>query len=546
LAKTFDIIIVGAGHNGLTAACYLAKAGWKPLLLERRETIGGIAVTEQLHPGFRCPTLAHSTGPFLPQIASDLSLERHGLVILRPAVRVFSPSPDGRALLLYDDPARTAAELTRLSTRDAKSFPEFHRSLGRIGRLLSRLLRMTPPSIQTPRLPEIFDLIGLGKGFRALGRRDAYRLLRWGPMAVADLVSEFFETELLRATIAARGVRGMFAGPWSAGTSANLLLAAAADGHAAGPAAFVQGGPGALTQALLSAAREAEAGLRTEAEVSQIAVRDGAVTGVVLANGEEISASTVVSNADPKRTFLRLVGPMHLDPDFLQKVRNYRSTGSIAKVNLALSGLPGFSALQKAGAGSDGPAALSGRIHIGPDIDYLERAFDAAKYGEPSPAPCLDITIPSVGDPALAPPGCHVMSVLAQFAPYRLKGDGWQTRGKVFADAVIETLSRYAPNLPDLILHRQVISPLDLEEVYGLTEGHLFHGEPSLDQLFTMRPMLHWAQYRTPIRGLYICGSGTHPGPGITGASGANAAREILRDLRRARPGRDHEARSAQ
>lgn len=542
MAKTFDIVIVGAGHNGLTAACYLAKAGWKPLLLERRETIGGIAVTEQLHPGFRCPTLAHSTGPFLPRITSDLSLERHGLEILRPTVRVFSPSPDGRALLLYDDPARTAAELTGLSAKDAASFPEFHRSLGRIGKFLSRLLLMTPPSIENFRLREILSLIGVGKGFRALGKRDAYRLLRWGPMAVADLVSEYFETELLRATIAARGIQGMFAGPWSAGTSANLLLAAAADGHAAGSAAFVRGGPGALTQALLSAAREAGAELRTGAEVSQIAVRDGAVAGVVLASGEEIPARTVVSNADPKRTFLRLVGPMHLDPDFLQKIRNYRSTGAIAKVNLALSGLPRFSALQRVGAGSDGLAALSGRIHIGPDIDYLEQAFDAAKYGEPSPAPCLEITIPSVGDPSLAPPGRHVMSVLAQFAPYRLKGDGWQTRGEVFADAVIETLSRYAPNVRDLILHRQVISPRDLEEVYGLTEGHIFHGEPSLDQLFTMRPLLHWAQYRTPIRGLYLCGSGTHPGPGVTGASGANASREIAKDLRRAQPGGGREA----
>ena len=536
MARTFDIVIVGAGHNGLTAACYLAKSGWKPLLLERREVPGGIAVTEELHPGFRCPTVAHSTGPFLSRVTSDLGLERHGLEILRPEVRVFSPSPDGRALLLYDDPARTAAELTRLSARDARSFPEFHRSLGRIGSLLSRLLLMTPPSIQNPRLPDILSLIGIGKGFRGLGRREAYRLLRWGPMAVADLVSEFFETELLRATIAARGIQGMFAGPWSAGTSANLLLAAAADGHGAGPAALVRGGPGALTQALLSAARETGAQLRTGAEVAQIVVRDGAVAGVVLASGEEINARTVVSNADPKRTFLRLIGPMHLDPEFLQKIRNYRSTGAVAKVNLALSALPRFSALSTLSEGANGPAALSGRIHIGPDIDYLEHAFDAAKYGEPSPEPCLDVTIPSVGDSSLAPPGRHVMSVLAQFAPYRLRGDGWETRGETYADAVIETLSRYAPNLPDLILHRQVISPRDLEEVYGLTEGHIFHGEPSLDQLFTMRPLLHWARYRTPIRGLYLCGSGTHPGPGVTGASGANASREIAKDLRRGHP----------
>ncbi|HSS43758.1 MAG TPA: NAD(P)/FAD-dependent oxidoreductase, partial [Thermoanaerobaculia bacterium] len=517
------------------AACYLAKAGWKPLLLERRQTVGGIAVTEPLHPGFRCPTLAHSTGPCLPSIASDLGLERHGLEILRPGVRVFAPSTDGRALLLFDDPARTTAGLKELSARDAEAFPRFHQSLGRIGKLLSRLLLMTPPSIEKLRLPEIFNLIGLGRAFRGLPKRDAYRLLRWGPMAVADLVSEYFETELLRASIAVRGIRGMFAGPWSAGTGANLLLAAAADGHSAGPAAFVRGGPGALTQALLSAAREAGAELRTGAEVSRIAIADGAVAGVVLASGEEISVRTVVSNADPKRTLLGLVDPEHLDPDFLQKIHNYRSAGAIAKVNVALSGLPGFSAFERKREGSEALTLLSGRIHIGPDIDYLERAFDAAKYGEPSPAPCLEVTIPSAGDPSLAPPGRHVMSVLAQFAPYRLKGDGWKTRGEAFADTVIETLSRYAPNLPDLILHRQVITPQDLEETYGLTEGHMFHGEPSLDQLFAMRPLLDWAQYRTPIRRLYLCGSGTHPGPGVTGASGANAAREIMKDLRRAR-----------
>ena len=532
MAKTFDIVIAGAGHNGLTAACYLAKAGWKPLLLERRELVGGVAVTESLDPGFRCPTLLHTTGPYLPGIARDLGLDRHGLEILRPQVRVFAPPADGPALLLYDDPARTAAGLAGISRRDAEAFPEFHRSLGRIGALLSRLLRMTPPSIERIRFPEIFHLIGLGRGFRGLPRRDAYRLLRWVPMAVADLVTEFFETELLRATIAARGIRGMLAGPWSAGTGANLLLSAALDGHSAGPDGFVRGGPGALTQALLSAASEAGVEIRTGTEVAQIAVRDGTAVGVVLASGEEVPARIVVSNADPKRTFLDLVGPAQLDPDFLQKVRNYRCQGACAKVNLALSGLPRFSALPASAARVEAETALSGRIQIGPDVDYLEHAFDAAKYGEPSPAPCLEITIPSIADDSLAPRGQHVMSILAQFAPYRVNGDGWKRRRDVFADAVIRTLSRYAPDLPGLILHRQVLSPLDLEEVYGLTQGHLFHGEPSLDQLFTMRPLLHLAQYRTPIRGLYLCGSGTHPGPGVTGAPGANAAREIQRDLR--------------
>lgn len=528
MAKAHDIVIIGGGHNGLVAACYLAKAGISPLVLERREIVGGASVTEEIHPGFRCSTLAHSAGPLLPHIARDLRLERNGLEILKPEVRVFAPSAAGPSICLYEDTARAAGELAKISAHDAASYPEFESSFARIGRVLAPLLSMTPPTIEKPAAGEVWNLGKVGLAFRRLGKKDAFRLLRWGPMAVADLAAEWFETELLRAVVAARGIFGAFAGPWSAGTSAGLLWQAAISGHAAGPSSGVKGGMGALTQALAKAAMDLGVEIRTGAQVSRIRVNDGRATGLVLASGEEITAQVVVSNADPRHTFLALVDPVDLDPDFLTKIRNYRSIGSAAKVNLALSGLPSFSAFN----GSVAAATLSGRIHVGPDIDYLEHAFDAAKYGDYSPRPYLDITIPSILDRSLVPEGAQVMSIYAQFAPYNLKNGDWNSRREEFGNTVVNLLSSYAPNLKDLIVQRQVITPLDLEQTYGLTGGHILHGEPALDQLFAFRPLIGWAQYRTPIRGLYLCGAGTHPGGGVTGGPGANASREIIRDFK--------------
>jgi phytoene dehydrogenase-like protein len=524
------VVIIGAGHNGLIAAFYLAKAGLRPLVLERREVVGGSCVTEEFHPGFRCSTLAHSAGPLLPKVARDLDLERHGLSFVRPEVRAFAPSPDGRSFCIYDDAARTADGLKKLSARDAAKYSEFRESFERIGRVLAPLMTRTPPPVDTPTLGDLWNLGKLGKDFRGLGKKDAYRLLRWGPMAVADLVAEWFETELLRAAVAARGIYGALAGPWSAGTSLGLLVQAAFDGQAVAPASFVSGGMGALTRALAEASKSAGAEIRTGAGVERVMVKDGRAAGVVLEGGEEIPARAVVSNADPRATFLRLVEPSELGPDFLTKVRNYRSTGAVAKVNLALDALPSFEALKN--AGGDSVAELSGRIHIGPDIDYLEHAFDAAKYGDFSHAPYLDITIPTLAAPSLAPEGKHVMSVHVQFAPYKLKEGDWDSRRDELADTVVETLSAYAPNLSDLILQRRVITPLDLEREFGLSGGHIHHGEMSLDQFYAFRPVIGWARYRTPIRNLYLCGAGTHPGGGVTGAPGANASREILKDLK--------------
>jgi phytoene dehydrogenase-like protein len=532
VSKGRDIVIVGGGHNGLVAAYYLAKAGFKPLVLESRPVVGGAAITDEIHPGFRCPTLAHSAGPLAPHVLTELGLERHGLERITPATWIFAPTPDGRSVSLHEDDVRTAASLAKVSERDARSYPEFQASFGRIGRVLAPLLAAAPPSIDAPTAGDAWAAVKFGKAFRALPKKDAYRLLRWGPMAVADLVAEWFETEVLRAAIAARGIFGMFAGPWSAGSSLGLLLQAAAGGRVPGPAAFVKGGLGSLSAALEAAAKAAGAEVRTNARVERITVSDGRVTGVALADGEEIAAGAVVSNADPKRTFLGLLDPTDLTPTFLQRIQNYRSVGTAAKVNIALSKLPTFSAVS--GNGANAREALSGRIHIGPEIDYLERAFDAAKYGEYSAEPYLDVTIPSISDPSLAPQGAHVCSIYVQFAPYKLKSGDWDDRREEFGDAVVKTLATYAPDLPGAVVARQVLTPPDLERTYGLTGGHILHGEPALDQSFAFRPVMGWAQYRTPISGLYLCGAGTHPGGGVTGAPGANAAREIVKDLKKA------------
>ena len=521
-----DILIIGGGHNGLVTAFYLAKAGFKPLVLERRPMVGGAAITEEFHPGFKCSTLAHSAGPLHPKIVSEMGLERHGLKVMAPEAGVTALSPDGRALTLHTNGSKAAAAIESFSQKDAARYAEFQASLAKIGKVIARALEMAPPDIDDPSKGDLWAMLQTGRAIRSLGKKDMYRLLRWGPMAVADLVAEYFETELLRATIAARGIFGTFLGPWSAGSSLVLLLRAAGDFHPAGSAWFAAGGMGAITQAMAAAAQAAGAEIRTGAGVAEIRIKDGAATGVALASGEEIPARAVVSNADPKRTLLKLVDPTHLSPDFVLKLQHYRMPGTVAKVNLALSGLPQFTALISDAGG------LKGRIHIGPEIDYLERAFDESKYGDFSKQPYLEVAIPSLTDSSLAPAGQHVMSIYMQYAPFKLKNGDWESQRAALGETVVKTLAQYAPGLPDLILHHQIITPQDLEDIYGLTGGHIFHGELALDQFFTMRPLLDWARYRTPIQNLYLCGSGTHPGVGLTGGSGANAAREILKGMK--------------
>ena len=527
MTETRDIVIIGGGHNGLITAFYLAQAGYKPLVLERRPQTGGAAVTEEFSPGFRCSMLAHTAGPIRADIVRDMQLERHGLKFVTPDVGVVALSADNRALILYNDTQKSSQEISRFSQKDAAKYPEFQESLGKLGKVIGDALLLPPPNIDSPSTGDLWGMLQTGRGIRKLGKKDMFRLLRWGPMAVADLVAEFFETELLRATIAARGIFGTFLGPWSAGSSLVLLIRAAGDSHPAGSSYFVAGGTGALTQAMAAAAKRAGAEIQTGVEVREIRIKDACATGVVLANGDEVSAKTVISNADPKRTLLRLVDPTYLAPDFVQKLKNYRMPGTVAKVNLALSGLPEFTALKGTNNG-----ALSGRIHIGPEIDYLERAFDDSKYGNFSQHPYLEITIPTLTDASLAPAGKHVMSIYMQYAPFKLKNGDWDSQRDNLGNTVVQTVAQYAPNLPSLVMDGKIITPKDLEETYGLTQGHIFHGELSLDQFFTMRPLLDWARYRTPINNLYLCGSGTHPGAGLTGGSGANAAREIMKELK--------------
>jgi phytoene dehydrogenase-like protein len=523
-----EVVIIGAGHNGLVAAFYLARAGLHPMVLERRQTVGGAATTEEFHPGFKCSTLAHCTS--LPDaIAQEMELRRHGLEMIHAATAVFVPAPDSRALALSRDAGETRRQIEKFSARDAARYAELEGALAGMAPFLRGLLAMTPPTISRPRRRDWWQLLRAGRSFRRIGKKQMLRLLRWAPMPAADFAEEWFETESLRAVVAARAIFGSAVGPRSPGTTTRLLLESALGGLA-GSAAFPRGGMGSLAEAMAAAARAAGATIRIGAEVARVLVKDGAVAGVALASGEEIAARAVISSADPKRTFLALIDPVHLAPEFLAKIRNYRAAGVVAKVNLALDRLPQFSAA--AAAGDDASETLAGRIQIGPSVEYLERAFDDSKYGEISRAPFLDVIIPSLSDRALAPPGKHVMSIVAQFAPYRLKSGDWAQERDRLADRVVATLAEYAPGFRETIVARQVITPKDLEETYALTGGHIFHGELSLDQLFTMRPLLGWAQYRTPLAGLYLCGSGTHPGLGLSGLSGLNAAGEILKELK--------------
>ena len=516
-----DVIFIGGGHNGLAAAAVVARGGAKTLVLEARSSIGGAAITEEIHPGFRISTLAHAAQP-AAQLISELRLGDHGLELIDPDPYLFAPLPDGRSLSVRRDVNATASNISAFSKDDAVRYPEFCGTIARLRPFIGAIMSSPPPEIEQPSRADLWSMLVMGKRFRGLGKKDAYRLLRWAPMSAADFVSEWFDSEPLRATLAAGGIFGTSFGPRSAGSAAVLLMRLCAGD---GPQRLVRGGVGSFTAALASAARAAGAEIRTGVEVSRIEVKDGRATGVTLASGEVLHAKVIVSNADPRRTLLGMVDPVHLAPGFVSRVRNYRAAGTVAKVNLALSALPRFTSLN----GND--SALKGFIHIGPELDYLERAFDASKYGTWSPNPYLDVTIPTLTDPALAPAGAHVMSISAQYAPYRLRHTGWDAASAAFADSVIATLATYAPDLPSLILQRQVITPLELESKYRLTGGHIFHGELALDQLFTMRPLLGWARYRTPIQGLYMCGSGTHPGYGVSGLSGLNAAREILKDL---------------
>lgn len=516
------IVIIGSGHNGLAAAFYLAKAGLKPIVLERTGAVGGGAVTGDLHEGFRCPTLSHEAS-IRADIARDMNLDAHGLQFLPSTVRAFAGGEDGRGLVLYEDVHRSAEAIRAFSSRDAERYVGFRSATERASVVLASLLDEIAPAIGRPNAADLWRLLKSARRFRALGRADAFRLLRWVSMSVADMMDEWFETDVLKATLAGPSVSGGMLGPRSAGSALVLLVREARD-VLNGPVRSIRGGAGALTAAMASAARAAGADIRICNPVEHIVVSKRRVTGVVVA-GTEIPAAAVVSSVDPKTTFSTLVASTDLPSDFLAKIRNYRAKGTLAKVNLALSTLPSFTSAHE-------KHVLTGRIHIGPHLDDLERAFDAAKYGQLSDVPWLEVRIPSLLDPTLAPPGAHVLSLYAHYAPYHLQGTSWDSERDTLLVRVLDTLDLHAPRISESIVAAQVITPLDLERTYGYAGGHIFHGELALDQLLAMRPVLGYARYESPIDRLFLCGAGTPPGGFMGGASGKGAAGAVARRLK--------------
>ncbi|HEX9297269.1 MAG TPA: NAD(P)/FAD-dependent oxidoreductase [Polyangiaceae bacterium] len=522
MSAEYDVVIVGAGHNGLVAAAYLARAGRRVLVVERRHLIGGASTTEEVYPGFRFSVFSYVVSLLRPEIIRELDLPRHGLEIL-PLDGTFTPMPNGDYLWRVNDHAKSRREIARHSRLDAEAYDEYGKAMVEMGRFVKPLLAMTPPDPMSRSLRALKDMLALGRRFQRLSPDDKYNQVQLMTMSAVDLLDQWFETDVLKATMAASGVIGTFQGVRSPGTAYVLLH------HYMGEIDGVfrswglpRGGTGAISDAIAGAAREAGVEIRTEAPTAKILVRQRRATGIVLESGEEIRAKVVASSVDPRLTFFKMVGREHLPADFVDDLAHYKFRGSSGKVNLALDGLPDFRALRGAGP------HLRGAISISPSVAYMERAYDDAKYGRFSRRPYIDIVIPSLTDPSVAPAGKHVMSCFVQYAPYHLAEGNWDEQREAFGDTVVETIAEHAPNLKDIILHRQVLTPLDIERMTGLTEGNIFQGELSLEQLFFLRPAPGWANYRTPIKSLYLCGSATHPGGGIMGAPGRNAAMRIL------------------
>lgn len=522
--KAYDAIVIGGGHNGLVAAAYLGRAGRRVLVLERRHVLGGAAVTEEVFAGFRFTVCSYVCSLLRPEIIRDLDLPAHGYQII-PVESTFSPMPNGKYLFRGGDPEENRREISKFSKRDAEAYPRFGQLMVKIARLVRPQLSLTPPDISSVSPSNLSKLWELRNLFLGADEDTLYTFARLMTMSAADYLDEWFETDVLKGTMSASGIIGTFLGPRSPGTAYVLIHHYMGEVDGAFRAwGFVRGGMGMVSNSIASAAQSRGVEIRTSAEVRRILVRDGKAYGVELSSGERIRARTVASSADPKRTFLQFLERSELPQDFVKAVENYRTDGSSAKVNLALSAPPNFTALPGDGA------HLKGAISVSPGVDYVERAYDDAKYGDFSRRPYLDVMVPSMIDPTLAPPGKHILSIFVQYAPYRLRKGTWDDRREELGDTVVETLAEYAPNLPNAILHRQVLTPLDLEREFGLTGGNIFQGELWPSQLFFLRPVPGWAQYRTPVRNLYLCGSGAHPGGGVMGAPGYNAARELLRD----------------
>src|SRR5271170_6263355 len=520
----YDVIVIGGGHNGLVNAAYLARAGKKVLVLERRYVLGGAACTEEVFPGFKFSVCSYVVSLLRPEIIRDLDLPRHGLEIL-PLDGTFTPMPNGDHLWRVNDHGKTHREIARHCKLDAEAYDEFGKAMQAMCRFVKPILSMVPPDPATLNPKELMKLLFIGKRFQGMTSDDKYNQVQLMTMSAIDFLDQWFETDVLKATMSASGIIGTFLGVRSPGTAYVLLhhYMGEIDG-AFRSWGFSRGGTGAISNAIGAAAREAGVEIRMEAPVARILVKNGAAQGVVLETGEEIRADAVSSSVDPNLTFLKFIESRELPDDFLEEVRRYKYRGSSGKVNLALDALPDFTC-------PPGPGRhLRGAISISPSTEYMERAYDQAKYGEFSRRPYIDMVIPSLTDPSVAPPGKHVVSCFVQYAPYKLSKGTWDQQRDAFGDAVIETISEYAPNLKSIIIGKQIITPLDIERQTGLTEGNIFQGELSLEQLFFLRPVVGWARYRTPICKLYMCGSATHPGGGVMGAPGRLAALEILKE----------------
>jgi len=520
----YDAIVVGGGHNGLTCAAYLAKAGRKVLVLEKRHVLGGAAVSEELYPGFTFSVCSYVVSLFRPHIVRELDLPRHGFSII-PLEQSFLPLPDGRSLCRWHDYDRTRAEIAKFSKKDAEIYPEFGMAMSKLSRFTKNVIddRAPNPTSFAPR--ELMQLLRLGKAYTDFDRDLRYLNLKLLTMSALDFLDEWFESDVLKAPMSVSGIIGTFLGVRSPGTAYVLLHHYMGEIDGAFRAwGFSKGGTGSVSNAIARAALSHGVEIVTEAPVAHVDVRGDRATGVTLENGDTIRAKTVISGCDPHRTYLKLVGESNLPDDFTRRVKRYKMRGSSGKVNLAVDRLPNFTSRP-----GDGPH-LEGDIAICPSTEYVERAYDEAKRGEFSKRPYLNVVIPSTVDPTVAPPGKHVISCFVQYAPYEL-ADGpqaWPDQREAFGDAVVDTLAEYCPGLKESILYRQVLTPWDLEHEFGLTEGNIFHGELSLEQLLFLRPVAGYAQYKTPVKRLWMCSSGTHPGGGIMGAPGELAAKGLL------------------
>jgi phytoene dehydrogenase-like protein len=524
MTNKYDVIVIGGGHNGLVNAAYLARAGKRVLVLERRHVLGGACVTEEVFPGFKFSVCSYVVSLLRPEIIRELDLPRHGLEIL-PLDGTFTPMPSGDYLWRVNDHAKTRREIARHSRLDAEAYDEYGKAMIEMAHFVKPIMNMTPPDPASLNPKGLLDLLGMGRRFQKLSADDKYNQVQLMTMSAVDFLDQWFETDVLKATMSASGIIGTFLGVRSPGTAYVLLhhYMGEIDG-AFRSWGLSRGGTGSISNAIADAAREAGAEIRTEAPIAKVILKNGQAKGVALANGDEIYADVISSSVDPRLTFMKMVGQEHLPTDFVEDIQRYKFRGSSGKVNLALDALPDFKCMP-----GPGPH-LRGAVSISPSVEYMERAYDDAKYGRYSRRPYIDMVIPTLTDPSVAPPGKHVMSCFVQYAPYNLKEGNWDEQREEFGDTVIDTIAEHAPNINDINLHRQVLTPLDLEREFGLSEGNIFQGELTLEQLFFLRPAPGWAQYRTPIRNLYMCGSATHPGGGIMGASGRNAAMEILKD----------------